>query len=367
MKKTKKLIALLLALLTMFNAFSVSAASPGAFTYREVWGHSNTIYLTTKNNIPLRTEPVADDSNIVARISKNQLIVGNGVVVNHKGNQFVRVAEGTSEYFIYVKNLKVHNNHNYVVIPGYEPIRICEDCGKVVLGTPDTTIVETGDTLDIIHAGLLVCSFVPTIGNICDLADATLSLFEGDINSAAIGFLAAIPVLGTLRYLDEAAGAVKLYENADTVIKAQMKNGVIEIFEDADSALLGKNLDDAFAATGKKILSKPGDIVQAHHIVCGKDESCGPARAILHYLEISINSYENGVWLCGKTNTCDDIGHHVGRHVDDYYQKVNEIVKNAYNNAGPTKEQKRKAVTNALSEIAESLKNGDILLNSYKP
>ena len=50
----------------------------------------------------------------------------------------------------------------------------------------------------VIHNALLAAGFVPGLGNIADVADATLYALEGEFGEAAWSMASAIPVIGQM-------------------------------------------------------------------------------------------------------------------------------------------------------------------------
>ena len=100
--------------------------------------------------------------------------------------------------------------------------------------------------------------------------------------------------------------------------------------------------------------------VAAHHIVALTDAAAEPARQVLRKLDINLNGFENGVYLCMKVDTCIEGAVHVGRHSAEYYELVNKTITEAYHNASP--KNRRQAVINALDDIARRLMKDDFPL-----
>jgi cytochrome c1 len=66
------------------------------------------------------------------------------------------------------------------------------------------------------HAALGGCGAVPVIGAVCDVADAALSVKEGDLAGAALAVGAAVPVIGEVAAATRAARQAARLRAAET-------------------------------------------------------------------------------------------------------------------------------------------------------
>lgn len=370
-KKTKKIMSLFLSLLiAMQLIIPVNAASD--FTKIEIFGYSGAEYITIKENVPLRSSP-SNKGKIIQYLPEGYPIKISGLYRTNKNTHWVRVpvtnmgstSESTSmtEAWCYLGNLAEHE-HTFINLEdqGYD-FEFCKSCGHLRATKPEA--YDLSNSNSDLHIGLAVCSAIPVIGNGCDIIDALLSLSEGDYLAASLALFSVLPLLGKFTESIRLVGSAQYIDVATGIAivgrKAENLDGLIEIFPNGNSTILGKNMDAAFKDTGlERFRYKSGSA--RHHIVAGNSPYNRPAQKVLTHLGIDLNSAENGVYLCQKADLCNGTTIHAGGHKKAYYESVNEIIVDAYNNAGISMKSKREAVVEALDKIAQKLMNDDMPL-----
>ena len=139
--------------------------------------------------------------------------------------------------------------------------------------------------------------------------------------------------------LDDVSDIARLFGKTDDAVDAAKVGKSI-----ANSKILRRNL----IAAGKVA---PDYAHAAHHIVAGGAKDADIARAILERFGIGINDAVNGVFL-PTIKGASDAAYHPGIHTKAYYEKVNELLRQAM-----TKED----VVNILNMIAAELEAGTFL------
>lgn len=361
--RIKKLLSVIMTVIMMCQLSIPVFASVNDFSTYEIYGYGGNCYLTAKEDVPLRESP-NNKGKIIEYLPKGYPVESLGLFRTSKNTLWIKVKSGYSESWCYFENLeKKEHFHQYLdlINLGYN-FEFCSTCGHIRAKSPDAFDVDLSAS-DQLHLSLAICSAVPVVGNACDLIDALYSLYEGDYASAVLGMTAALPLIGKFsesvragnyaRYFDQMTGYAVIGYKSDNVAN------LVHILPEGKSSTLGKNMDEAFALTGKKRY-KNVDGSARHHIVAGNAKRARPAQKILSYVGIDINDAENGIYLCMRTNVCQEGTIHAGGHSKDYYEAVNRMIKEAYDNGGSSMSSKREAVVKALDNIAQQLMEGKL-------
>lgn len=362
MKMTRRVPVLVIVavLLVQLIAPAYAASSPQVFS-RELFGYAGNVYEAAGDSVPMRESP-SKNAAIEKRLEKNEPVECIGVYVTSAQTNWVKTYERTTGQigWIYLGNLKSHI-HCYIDLGqyGYEGFSFCSDCGHVIRTVPGEI------NMDQIHLALAVMSMIPGIGNGFDVLDSLLCIVEGDYAQAAIGFAAALPLLGAgFDALQTGSRAAKVYDNADLVLTATRVEKGLELTSTPSSAILRRNMQSAFLQTPEERFYDladyvlPGRSVAAHHIVAGTASDAAEARGYLKAVGIDINDAENGVFLCMKSDLCEG-AIHAGGHSSAYYESVNSQLRDAFN-SGTDLASKREKITEALDQIANDLIEGKL-------
>ena len=341
------------------------------FDATEIYGHRGEIFICEKEGSPVRSRPTKYGETLY-KLEKGEPVQVIAMVQNKAGNRWIQmfIPGGTGQVgYVYLGNMetKIHI-HNYIDLSdyGYDGYKVCTGCATVIKTKP----VET--TMDEIHLILALLSMEQSIGNAFDLADAILSLAEGDIAGAGISFAAACPWLGAK------IDALQIGKATSEVIQATIRNvdvsavitkvgDNIKIVSKADSTVLATNMEEAFLKTGNfrffnwsNQVDMPKRSFAAHHIVAGTAKEAAPARKVLELVGVDINDAANGAMLCMKSSVCSGTIH-AGGHSKAYYEAVNEALTTAYESCYSMSE-KREAVIAALNDLATRLRTGKLSL-----
>ena len=243
---------------------------------------------------------------------------------------------------------------------------------------------------------------IPGLGEVCDGANAIISLAQGDYVDAGLNALAMIPFYGwtatgvkwsknALRHIDDipelgridnvayafaGAGARK----GETKLSPELAKQLAEKAIQSGTAFV-KKIDDVIATKDVREITKgysnqeglisalsdfgfprPEGVNQLHHIVCQTDAAAEETRQILKSYDIDINSIANVVYL----------PNHKGRHLSIYSDRVNEELQKAHYNliaSGNTHDKIKIELIKTLNEIRLDLLNYDsryILNKAYK-
>ncbi len=218
------------------------------------------------------------------------------------------------------------------------------------------------------------------------VADLTVNFDPGSKEwwcSIGLDLLAFVPVIGALKYADEAALLAKYADDVSAVAKySDEANGILkntpEIINEGNETLdeLKKLQIDSQVETVKDIpktvfeggldaLSTPSSKVlrqnlieagvevpnypnAAHHIVAGNAPKAAEARAILQKYGVDINDAANGTFLPTVKDVAEG-AYHPSLHTDSYYRKVTELLSSA---------KSQDDVLDILDDIAEQLQDG---------
>ena len=368
----KKIICLLTMVAILIGAFPLTAFAAEPFSTIEVFGSAGRTYITTKADVPLRASPV-NTGAVLERLPKNFPLEAEGLYQTKKNTRWIKVkTDEYAEAWIYTGNIQLHTC-SFVELSEYG-IEFCSKCGHIQATRPDGNLVD----MDALHIVLAAASMLPVVGNGFDLLDGMISLAEKDYGSAALSFASAIPVFGSIgNALKVTDNTVEIFDTtADVVTATRIGSNTVEVSVKTNSRILGKNmdarylssLDDRFYNYKDYILDKRS--IAAHHIVAGgaSDINARNARGLLSYLDIGINSAENGVYLCMRSDSCLEGAIHATKHSPEYYRVVNQRLLDAFNgvslpkyaSAEAIKEAQREAVVDALDSIARDLMSGNL-------
>lgn len=375
MRKTMYRLISYLCIFAMFvSLLPISAFAADPFSIIEVFGNAGRTYITTKSNVPLRASP-ANTGAILEKLPQNFPVEAEGLYRTRKNTLWIKVKmDECAEAWIYTGNVQLHSC-SYIELDEYG-VAFCKKCGHIQAMRPDANLVD----LDSFHIVLAAASMLPVIGNGFDLLDGMISLAEGDYVSATLSIASAVPVFGsignTLKVTDD---TIEIFDTAaDVVTATRVGSNTVEVSVRTNSRILGKNMDalyqttfdDRFYNYKDYILDKRS--IAAHHIVAGgaKDINARNARGLLNYLDIGINSAENGVYLCMRSDSCLEGVIHATKHSPEYYRSVNQRLLKAFNSvnlpmsasAEAIKEAQREAVLEALDSIARDLMSGKFKL-----
>lgn len=349
MKKTIQKILSITLILTMVLTMIVPASAAGFFTTQEIFGYEGRIFLTVREDVPVRAEP-HNEGKVLAYLPKGYPVEAVGLFRTWKGSEWVKISnegyEGT-EAWIFVGNLEIHS-HTFVQLTdlGFE---FCSQCGHLHAIRPDSTVVD----VDALHVVLAAASLLPVIGNGFDLLDGMVSLSEGDYGGAALSFASAVPMFGSIgNALKASDNAVDVFDGANdtmravnaadtTVTAVRLGENAVVFTSKTDSQKLARNMRKAFKESGKDRFYDCADYwletgsMAAHHIVAGGDtnEFAVRSRALLAYVGLDVNDAENGVFLVQNAKHVADGAKHSGRHSKEYYKIIHDRLFAAYNNA----------------------------------
>ena len=167
-----------------------------------------------------------------------------------------------------------------------------------------------------IHTALLAAGMTPGLGNIADVADATLFALEGEFGEAAWSMAAAIPVIGQMvsgkRVLKAAKEAgeeiVTLYRGVDKWHPRRVKTGTGFIVETGDAMVKegkfvggGKYLGSRYGKKGyTKVKNKDLWVTTRKEYATGEDFRRAPKKGqILLKFEVPKSIYEKQFFRTG--------------------------------------------------------------------
>lgn len=374
----KKTIAMFLTLAIIFAMVPTSVAHAAwdfnlnGYFFTKALGSEDTVYITVKDDVPLRTKP-SRDGDIMKRLATNYPVKAEGLYdVSYKGtmSRWIKIwdEECSVNSWIYIDNLSKHTC-SYLCLQDYG-VEFCSLCGHIRPLQVDCNI----STMDSVHLVLAAAGMVPFIGNGADLIDGMLSLYEGDYAGALLNLALAVPLIGSL-----GGNAVKIGDRAQEVLKvgdtvvtaSRVTDKLVLVDAVASSTKLAKNMDakylesflDRFYNYKEYIL--PDRTIAAHHIVAGSasNEAATKSRALLAYAGVGINDAENGVYLVMREQFNGAGGAiHNSRHSDAYYETVYNRLTSAINGVGD-RNAMREAVVAELDKIANDLMYGRLSLN----
>lgn len=363
----KKIISMILAIVLAFGmAVPASAASAASFhTTQEIVGHKGRIYLTTREDAPVRAEP-HNKGKVLDQLPLGYPVEALGLFRTWKGNMWLKISnEGynSAEAWIFLGNLSEHR-HTYVGLEsyGYGRFEFCDGCGHI----RPTSVHSYEVDLDNAQIALAALSLLPVVGNGFDVLDGLISLCRGRYGDAMLSFSSAIPLLGNAGNVLRAGKVYDVFTSTSRLTVALDRidgyTGMVRVRPDANYYQLKKHMDAMYETTGDmrfyKLVGKniPKRSVAAHHIVAIGDDAATEAANILMYLGIDMNGASNGVYLCMRSDVCSGTLH-VTKHSDDYYATVNKRVTKAFNSSGNYAKQ-RTAVLKELDHIARDLMSG---------
>lgn len=214
---------------------------------------------------------------------------------------------------------------------------------KVVLGEYSDKPHTWGSIAVNVGLGLLGAD-LPS--DLRDLAYDLQHLDEVPLWQVAIDGAALLPVIGSIKYVDDAAVVIK---NGDELFgAAKYGDDVVEESLDALSKPSSKSLRQNLLDAGDEV---PDYKNAAHHIVAGSSAKAEEARAILKKYGVDINDAENGVFLPTQKGV-SDAAYHPGLHTNAYYDEVNNLLKEA---------SSKEEVVEILGYIKESLQKGTFM------
>lgn len=402
----KKIVSFILAFALILTCVPVSVFADDDYTcsnYYDCTADGAEIYIITKDNCPIREEP-NNNGKIVARAQCGQLISVKRVFWTVKMTRWCEIAMSNGDsLYIHIDNCKPET-HDYVTLlendNGFvEYCRICGVAKAVASGKTaacDFTCVTDqavkGSFSDYNPSFMSILGQIAAgelLGPIADARDLVGDILNGEPGWViAMDLAAFLPLVGAAKYADEIAILGKNTDDINKVTKyadeitlgGKYADKIVSVATKTDSTKLGKNMREAFEATGKDRFYDLSDYffdgnknVAAHHIVAGgaNNKYAKDTRALLAYVGIDINDAENGVFLLQNSIYADIGSVHSGRHSDEYFKTVHDRLFGAVaqinipNGASGTEVVKlyREAVIAELDDIAEALMSGDILLN----
>ncbi|MBR4289783.1 MAG: AHH domain-containing protein [Oscillospiraceae bacterium] len=369
MKKTIQKILSIALILTMVLTMIVPASAAGFFTTQEIFGYEGRIFLTVREDVPVRAEP-HNEGTVLADLPKGYPVESAGLFRTRKGSEWIKISNmgyDSVEAWIYLGNLSEHTHH-YVNLEsyGYGQFEFCDGCGNI----RPTSVHSFEVDLDNAQIALAAYSLLPVVGNGFDILDGLVSLYRGNYGDALLSFASALPVLGSAGNLLRAGETFDVVTETTsltvTLDRIDGYAGKVLVKPDADYYKLKKHMNAMYEATGDLRFYKlageniPKRSVAAHHIVAIGDKAADEAAQILMYLGIDLNGASNGVYLCMRSNVCDG-AIHVTKHSPEYYATVNKMVTEAFQRSTSYSEQ-RIEVLKELDKIARALMNGDLSL-----
>lgn len=368
----KKILSIILCIFILCQVLAVSvSATSSPFFGREEYGNmmdGEGIYIVSKEETELRDMPQKE--GVVLRVlHQGTPVKATSILTNFRGTRWISTVDDGEVCYVNLNHLEVHH-HSMVDlddygVPGYEA---CPICGYIELQSDEDSVLLDAEDIDPVEFGLTVCSFVPGVDTLCDIASAVRSIINGDRFDAAVSLAGAVPFIGeTFDSIKAGSFVDKVFVSVDgNVIYLKGLDGgkYIEIAGDKYRANLSKNLDRMYEATGD-IRYYPGDDMVAHHIVSFSDKNADEARRILESVNIGTNSPFNGVRLC-KSDNCFDptTAMHRGRHTKEYNELVTNRLKDALDSVeGGNLEDRQRAVISALDGLAHDLMDSKIDLH----
>ena len=371
--------------------------------YYDCTADGGDIYVVVKSGAPIRKE-AHNKGEIYARAEEGQLLAVKRIFWNAKRlSRWCEIVTDNGPLYIHVDNCEPHV-HNYVTLVKNEggSIECCLTCGvaKAIADGEvakcdltcvlDQSVKGSFSDYNPSFAGILGQMIASELmGPIADGRDLVGDLMKGE-PAWVIGMdlMAFLPLVGLLRYADEVSilgrTTKKVAKNGKHLDELAFGGKSLEQFASmtgkTDSTKLGKNMRKAFDKTGKDRFYDLSDFmfdgkgnVAAHHIIAGGDNNkyARDCRGLLAFVGIDVNDAENGVFLIQKAKYADDAAVHIGRHSEEYYKKVYDILDDAVKDVKiPDNADDdmvislyREVVVAALDDIAEGLMTGDIKLN----
>lgn len=366
MKIIKQFTSIILAI-AIFFSMAAPASAAGFFTTQEMVGYKGRVYLTVREDVPVRAEP-HNEGAVLASLPDGYPVEALGLFRTRKGTMWLKISNETynaAEAWIYLGNL-IEHTHHYIDLEsyGYGKFEFCDGCGNIRPKSIDSFKVR----LDNLQIALAAYSLLPVVGNGFDVLDGLVSLCRGRYGDALLSFASSIPVLGT------AGNAFRVGKTFDVVTDSASLTvtldridgfaGLVHVRPSANYNKLKRHMNAMYEATGDLRFYKlagenlPKRSVAAHHIVAIGEKASEEAANILMYLGIDLNGASNGVYLCMRTEVCEGTIH-AGKHSAEYYATVNETVSKAFQSSTNYAEQ-RIAVLNALDSIARDLMSGKL-------
>lgn len=366
----KKIISILLVLALALTILPMSAFAAAPFSTMEIFGSNGKTYITTKNSVPLRASPV-NTGTVLEKLPENFPIEAEGLYRTKKNTLWIKVkTDAYTDAWMYTGNVQLHLC-SFIELSEYG-VEFCSKCGHIRAMHPDGNLVD----MDALHIVLAAASMLPVIGNGFDLLDGMLSLAEGRYGDATLSFASAVPVFGSIgNTLKVTNNTIEVFDTTTDIVTAtKIGSNTVEVSVKTNSRILGKNMDVRYLSTFDDRFYNYKDYfldkrsIAAHHIVAGgaNDIHARASRGLLNYLNIGINSAENGVYLCMRSENCLEGAIHATKHSTEYYRIVNQRLLQAFNNAeypfyasgGTIKLAQRQAVVNELDAIARDLMSG---------
>ncbi len=344
------------------------------YSLTEVLSYDGQVYITTREDVPIRADPTSKGT-ILEKLPEGYPVQSVAVYWVHWKNttsQWIKIQSGLHPEgaWIYSKNLAQHFCQ-YTALDAYD-IEFCSSCGHIRMLRMNNDISDS----DIIHLCLAAASMIPVIGNGFDILDGMLSLWEGDYAGASLSLLSAVPFVGIAGNVAKASDTTTtLFKVNETIVTVtRTADNILHLDVVGNSKHLAQSMDRVFDVTQDLRFSKrvgqglPKGSMAAHHLIpAGAQHPLAKkAREMLAYLEIGINSSENGVYLFTKALPDATGAIHVSRHSDEYIELAYNRVFDAFNSVNG-REQQRMAVINALDGLARDLMNGCVALSVNSP